>query len=83
MGYFLLAFPSALVMRKYGYKTGLVIGLFLYSAGTFLFWPAAYAQKYRFFLFALFVIASGAAFLRPEQTPSSHCSETRGPPSAG
>lgn len=63
MGYFLLAFPSALVMRKYGYKTGLVIGLFLYSAGTFLFWPAAYAQKYGFFLFALFVIASGAAFL--------------------
>jgi FHS family L-fucose permease-like MFS transporter len=63
MGYFLLAVPSALVMRKYGYKTGLVIGLFLYSAGTFLFWPAAYAQKYGFFLFALFVIASGAAFL--------------------
>jgi len=63
MGYFLLAVPSALVMRKYGYKTGLVIGLFLYSAGTFLFWPAAYAQKYGYFLFALFVIASGAAFL--------------------
>jgi FHS family L-fucose permease-like MFS transporter len=63
MGYFLLAVPSALVMRKHGYKTGLVIGLFLYSAGTFLFWPAAYAQKYGFFLFALFVIASGAAFL--------------------
>ena len=63
MGYFLLAVPSALVMRKYGYKVGLVIGLFLYSAGTFLFWPAAYAQKYGFFLFALFVIASGAAFL--------------------
>src|ERR1019366_3897421 len=63
MGYFLLAVPSALVMRKYGYKVGLVIGLFLYSAGTFLFWPAAYAQKYGFFLFALFVIASGASFL--------------------
>ena len=63
MGYFLLAVPSALVMRKYGYKTGLVIGLLLYSAGTFLFWPAAYAQKYGYFLFALFVIASGAAFL--------------------
>ena len=63
MGYFLLAVPSALVMRKYGYKAGLVIGLLLYSACTFLFWPAAYAQKYGFFLFALFVIASGAAFL--------------------
>jgi FHS family L-fucose permease-like MFS transporter len=63
MGYFLLAVPAALVMRRYGYKTGLVIGLFLYSAGTFLFWPAAIVRQYGFFLFALFVIASGASFL--------------------
>jgi len=63
MGYFLLAIPAALVMRRFGYKTGLVIGLFLYSAGTFLFWPAAMARQYGFFLFALFVIASGASFL--------------------
>lgn len=62
-GYFLVSMPAALLMRKYGYKTGLVTGLFLYSAGTFLFWPAAMAQKYAFFLLALFVIASGAAFL--------------------
>jgi FHS family L-fucose permease-like MFS transporter len=63
MGYFLLAVPAALVMKRFGYKTGLVIGLFLYSAGTFLFYPAAMVQKYGFFLFALFVIASGASFL--------------------
>ncbi len=63
MGYFLLAIPAALLMRKYGYKAGLVIGLFLYSAGTFLFWPAAIVRDYGFFLFALFVIASGASFL--------------------
>jgi FHS family L-fucose permease-like MFS transporter len=63
MGYFLLAVPAALVMRRYGYKTGLVIGLLLYSAGTFLFWPAAIVRQYGFFLFALFVIASGASFL--------------------
>ena len=63
MGYFLLSMPAALVMRKYGYKAGLVAGLFLYSAGTFLFWPAAHVRAYAFFLFALFVIASGAAFL--------------------
>ena len=63
MGYFLLAVPAALVMRRFGYKTGLVIGLFLYSAGTFLFWPAALNRQYGFFLFALFVIASGASFL--------------------
>jgi FHS family L-fucose permease-like MFS transporter len=63
MGYFVLAVPAALVMKRFGYKTGLVIGLFLYSAGTFLFWPAALNRQYGFFLFALFVIASGASFL--------------------
>jgi FHS family L-fucose permease-like MFS transporter len=63
MGYFVVAIPAALVMKRFGYKSGLVIGLFLYSAGAFLFWPAALIGKYAFFLFALFVIASGAAFL--------------------
>jgi FHS family L-fucose permease-like MFS transporter len=63
LGYFTLAIPAALVMKRFGYKTGLVIGLFLYSAGTFLFWPAALAGRYGFFLCALFVIASGASFL--------------------
>jgi FHS family L-fucose permease-like MFS transporter len=63
MGYFLLAVPAALVMKRFGYKTGLVIGLFLYSAGTFLFYPAAMVGQYGFFLLALFVIASGASFL--------------------
>jgi FHS family L-fucose permease-like MFS transporter len=69
MGYFLLSMPAALIMRKYSYKTGLVIGLFLYSTGTFLFWPAAIARQYGFFLFALFVIASGAAFLETGANP--------------
>jgi FHS family L-fucose permease-like MFS transporter len=63
LGYFLVSMPAALVMRKYGYKAGLVLGLLLYSSGTFLFWPAAVARQYGFFLFALFVIASGAACL--------------------
>jgi MFS transporter, FHS family, L-fucose permease len=62
-GYFLLSMPAAFLMRRYGYKAGLVTGLFLYSAGTLLFWPAAMVQEYGFFLLALFVIASGAAFL--------------------
>jgi FHS family L-fucose permease-like MFS transporter len=63
MGYFLLSMPAALLMRRYGYKTGLVMGLFLYAAGAFLFWPAAMIGQYGFFLMALFVIASGLAFL--------------------
>jgi FHS family L-fucose permease-like MFS transporter len=69
MGYFLLAMPAALIMRKYSYKTGLVIGLLLYCAGTFLFWPAAIVRSYAFFLFALFVIASGASFLETGANP--------------
>ncbi len=69
LGYFLLAMPAAMIMRKYSYKTGLVIGLLLYSTGTFLFWPAAILRDYGFFLFALFVIASGASFLETGANP--------------
>jgi FHS family L-fucose permease-like MFS transporter len=69
MGYFLLAMPAALLMRKAGYKTGFVIGLLLYGSGCFLFWPAAIAESYGFFLFALFVIASGLSFLETASNP--------------
>src|ERR1700747_2952408 len=63
MGYFLLAMPAALLMRRVGYKSGFVTGLVLFGAGAFLFWPAALAASYGFFLLALFVIASGLSFL--------------------
>ncbi len=69
VGYFVFAMPAAFLMRRAGYKTGLVTGLFLYSTGTFLFWPAAIKQSYPFFLFALFVIASGLAFLETGASP--------------
>jgi FHS family L-fucose permease-like MFS transporter len=63
LGYFLLAMPAAMIMDKYNYKTGLIIGLLLFATGCYLFWPAALAGNYLFFLLALFVIASGLAFL--------------------
>jgi MFS transporter, FHS family, L-fucose permease len=63
LGYFCLAMPAAFLMRRFGYKTGLVTGLFLFGTGAFLFWPAAIVRSYGFFLFALFVIASGLSFL--------------------
>jgi MFS transporter, FHS family, L-fucose permease len=69
MGYFLLAMPAALLMRRAGYKSGFVIGLVLFGAGAFLFWPAALAASYAFFLFALFVIASGLSFLETASNP--------------
>jgi len=69
MGYFLLAMPAALLMRRLGYKFGFIIGLLLYGIGTFLFWPAALVGQYWFFLMALFVIASGLSFLETASNP--------------
>lgn len=69
LGYFVLAIPAALLMRRYGYKSGFVTGLLFFSAGGFLFWPAAVMENYWFFLFALFVIASGLSFLETASNP--------------
>ncbi len=69
MGYFLLAIPAALMMKRVGYKAGFVVGLLLFAAGAFLFWPAAVSSSYAFFLFALFVIASGLSFLETASNP--------------
>jgi FHS family L-fucose permease-like MFS transporter len=69
LGYFLLAIPAALLMKRAGYKAGFVVGLLLYAAGAFLFWPAALQGSYAFFLFALFVIASGLSFLETASNP--------------
>jgi MFS transporter, FHS family, L-fucose permease len=69
LGYFFLAMPAAILMRRLGYKAGFVIGLVLFGAGTFLFWPAAIVGEYGFFLFALFVIASGLSFLETASNP--------------
>jgi MFS transporter, FHS family, L-fucose permease len=69
LGYFVLAMPAAFLMRRLGYKAGFVIGLFLFGLGTFLFWPAAIVGRYGFFLFALFVIASGLSFLETASNP--------------
>jgi FHS family L-fucose permease-like MFS transporter len=69
MGYFVLAVPAALLMKRFSYKTGIVFGLFLYAGGCLLFWPAAIIGKYGVFLLALFVIASGLAFLETGANP--------------
>ena len=69
LGYFLLAIPSALVMRRFGYKVGLVTGLLLYAAGASLFYPAAMVRSYPLFLVALFVIASELGFLETGSNP--------------
>lgn len=69
LGYFLLALPAGLLMKSRGYKTGLVTGLLLFASGCFLFYPAANSGQYGFFLAALFVVASGLAFLETAANP--------------
>lgn len=63
LGYFIMAIPAGLFMQRFGYKKGILAGLLLYAAGGLLFLPAAEVRVYSFFLFALFTIASGLAFL--------------------
>lgn len=68
-GYFLLAVPASLCMRRFGYKSALLAGLGLYALGAFLFYPAAALRTYTLFLGALFVIACGLAFLETSANP--------------
>jgi len=68
-GYFIMAMPAALFMRRFGYKSGFVMGLLLFGVGTFLFWPAAIVAKYGFFLAALLIIGSGLSFLETASNP--------------
>jgi MFS transporter, FHS family, L-fucose permease len=68
-GYFVLAMPAAMFMRRFGYKAAVIAGLILYGLGALLFYPAAEALQYQYFLAALFVIASGLAFLETSANP--------------
>lgn len=67
--YFLMALPAGAIMKKFGYKVGIIFGLCLYAVGAFLFIPAATTRDYNFFLIALFIIASGLTFLETAANP--------------
>ena len=68
-GYFTMALPAGIVMRRFGYKNGIIGGLGLYTLGAVLFYPAAEVQSFAFFLGALFVIAAGLTFLETAANP--------------
>lgn len=68
-GYFTFALPAGWVAGKVGYKNGILIGLGLYAVGALLFFPAANVRQFGFFLFALYVIAAGLAFLETCANP--------------
>jgi len=67
--YACFAIPAALLIRKYTFKHGIVVGLSLYVVGTFLFYPAAQLASYGFYLFALYVLAGGCSILETPANP--------------
>lgn len=68
-GYFCMALPAALFMRKYSYKVGILIGLALYSTGALLFYPAAQSESFLFFCLGLYILTFGLAFLETAANP--------------
>lgn len=68
-GYFCMALPAALFMRKYSYKVGILIGLALYATGALLFYPAAQSESFMFFCIGLYVLTFGLAFLETAANP--------------
>ena len=68
-GYFAMAFPAAIFIRKYTYKAGVLLGLGMYALGTFLFFPAKMTGEYYPFLFAYFILTCGLSFLETSCNP--------------
>jgi len=68
-GYFCMALPAAMFMRKYSYKVGILIGLGLYAGGALLFYPAAITEQFWFFCLGLYVLTFGLAFLETAANP--------------
>ena len=69
LGYFIMAIPAGLFITKYGYRRGVVVGLLLFSLGSFFFIPGEMLMSFNFFLFSLFVIACGLVFLEIAANP--------------
>ena len=68
-GYFTMALPAAFFIRKFSYKSGILLGLGLYALGAFLFIPAASMQNFLFFCLSLYILTFGLAFLETTANP--------------
>lgn len=68
-GYATMAIPAALFVRRYSYKSAILLGLGLYAAGAFLFIPAAAYQQFGFFCLSLYILTFGLAFLETTANP--------------
>lgn len=67
--YAVMGIPAGIFLKRFGYKNGVLLGLFLYAGGAFLFIPAADARSFDFFLLALFILACGLATLETVAHP--------------
>lgn len=69
MAYFLMAIPSGIILKKFGYKKGIIMGLLIFSAGALLFLPAADNRAYSVFLLGLFILGCGLTLLETAANP--------------
>lgn len=69
IAYFIMALPAGFIMKRFGYKVGIISGLLLFAIGSFMFLPAADYQSYAYFLVALFIIACGLTILETAANP--------------
>ncbi len=67
--YFCLALPAAVIIKRYTYKTGILLGLGMYMVGALLFYPASITMVYGHFLTALFILAGGLSILETTANP--------------
>jgi FHS family L-fucose permease-like MFS transporter len=67
--YFIMSIPAGLFLKRFGYKSGVILGLLLFALGTFLFVPAANAASFGFFRIALFILGCGMATLETVAHP--------------
>lgn len=68
-GYFVMAFPAAIFIRKFSYKSGIMLGLLLYAIGAFLFFPSKESGSFYPFLAAYFILTCGLSFLETSANP--------------
>ena len=73
LGYFVMAFPAAMFIQKYTFKSGVLLGLSLFAIGVFMFLPARAMGYYYPFLLAYFILTCGLSFLETSCSPYIYC----------
>lgn len=69
IAYFFMSVPASFILKKYGFKKGMMFGFWAMAAGAFIFVPAAYTRTYEIFLMGLFTIGIGLAILQTAANP--------------